>query len=373
MPSYMFDEKGQLVPTSGNVPSNVIEKEFTLLQDLGGAKAGQKVMMAVTPSDTAQVTELETYLGGYSQGGFGADLLSPIVQIDKETSKRRDFSHFNTFAPVEDRVGRDGAIQTIEHQSATVEFKTEEHALAAFVPYAAEQDAVASYNVRQAHMQLIKDKLDLNREIRRFDTATTTTTWNANNYIAITTNYRWNTGTTKDPLANLHQLCRTSWAPITNIVMNLEVSGYFLSDTKVKAAADFVLGTGGAKSGLIVDNGILGLQTFKLPGLPPVTVVDAKKYVSGSMTTVLADDVILLNNPSSLSGGNTLASFLSFRYRGRSGTGYTVNEYVPYGRGLNGGTMIEAGYADADVTPGTGADSTTCRIGGLVKSVLTGS
>src|SRR5512140_3304205 len=88
MPSYMFDEKGQLVPTSGNVPSNVIEKELTLLQDLGGAKAGQKVMMAVTPSDTAQVTELETYLGGYSQGGFGADLLSPIVQVDKETSKR---------------------------------------------------------------------------------------------------------------------------------------------------------------------------------------------------------------------------------------------------------------------------------------------
>ena len=371
--AFTLDEKGNLIPVSGDVPRNVIEKSFTLMQDLGNAKAGEKIMLAVTPSDTAQVTELESYLGGYSQGGLAADLLSPIAPIDKEMFKRRDFSHYNVFAPVEDRVGRDGAINQIEHQSNVIEGKTEEHALAAFIPYAAENDAVSNYNVRAAHVKLISDKLALNREIRRFDKATTVGTWNANNYTTITTNYRWNTGTTKDPLADLTALCLASWAPITNVLMNLQVANYFLADTKVKAAADFVLGQGGAKSGLMVDNGVFGLQTFKLPGLPPVTIVDAKKYVSGSMTTVLADDVILINNPTTLSGGETLASFLSLRYRGRSGTGYTVNEYVPYGRGLNGGTMIEAGYADADITPGTGADSTTCRIGGLVKSVLTGT
>jgi len=371
--AYTLDDKGNLVPVQGLVPHNVIEKSFTLLQDMGNAKAGQKIMLAVTPADTAQSTELETYLGGYSQGGYAADLLSPIVPCDKEVFKRRDFSHYNVFAPVEDRVGRDGAINQIEHQSAVIENKTEEHALAAFIPYAAENDAVGNYNVRASHVTMIRNKLDLNREIRRFDKATTLTTWNSNNYIQITSSTRWSTGGSKDPLADLRLLCKRSWAPITNFLMELDTSGYFLADTKVKAAADFVLGTSGPKSGLIVENGMLGLQTFKLPGLPPITVVDCKKYVSGSMTTVLADDVVGINNPSVLSGGDTLASFLTGRYRGRSGTGYTVNEYVPYGRGLNGGTMIEAGYADADVTPGTGADSTTCRIGGLIKSALTGS
>lgn len=371
--AFMLDKDGNLVPVSGDVPRNVIEKSFTLMQDLGGAKAGEKIMLAVTPSDTAQVTELESYLGGYSQGGFGQDILAPIVPIDKETTKRRDFSHYNAFAPVEDRVGRDGAINQVEHQSAVVQFTTEEHALAAFIPYAAENDAVGSYNVRASHSQLIKDKLDLNSEIRWFDKATTVGTWNASNYTTITTDYRWNTGTTKDPLADIRARIKASWCPVTDILMNIEVSGYFLADTKVKAAADFVLGTGGAKGNLIVESAVTGIQSFKLPGLPPVHVIDSRKFTSGAMSTILADDVILINRPSTLSGGNTLASFLRMRYRGRSGTGYTVNEYVPYGRGLNGGTMLEAGFADADIVPGTGADSTTSRVGGLIKSVLTGT
>lgn len=371
--AFTIDEKGNIIPVAGIVPQNVIEKEFTLLQDMGTAKAGQKIMLAVSPADTTQVTELETYLGGYTQGGFAADILSRIVPVEKETFKRRDFSHLNTFAPVEDRVGRSGAINQIEHASATVEAKTEEHALAAFIPYASENDAVASYNVRAAHAKMIRDKLDLNREIRTFDKATNITTWNSNNYILITANFRWNTGTTKNPLGDVRTLIQNSWAPVTDVIMNVNVSGYFLADTGVKAAADFVLGTGGSKNGLLVEPAVIGIQTFRLPGLPPVHVVNAKKYVNGAMTSILADDVILLNNPTTLSGGDTLASFLSMRYRGRSGTGYTVNEYVPYGRGLNGGTMLECGYADADIVPGTGADSSTSRVGGLIKGVLTGT
>jgi hypothetical protein len=371
---YMIDKDGNLVPVTGNVPSNVIEKSFTLATRLGNAQPGEKIMLAVTPGDTSQVTELETYLGGYRQNDYAADLISPVVPVDKETFKRRDFSHLNVFAPTEDRVGRLGAINEVEHASAVIEDKTEEHALAAFITFASENDAVGTYNVRQAHSKLIRDKLDLNREIRRMDKATTVGTWNASNYTTITTNYRWNTGTTKDPMADIRTRMKASWAHVTGILMNLEVSGYFLSDTKVKAAADFAMGTANAKPGVVIETYVPGVQVCRLPGLPPVYIVDAKKYVSGAMTSILADDVILFNSPSSLSGGETLASFLSFRYRGRSGTGYTVNEYVPYGRGLNGGTMLEAGYSDCDCTPGTSADgTTTSRIGGLIKSVLTGS
>jgi hypothetical protein len=371
--AYTF-ENGKIVAVQGDVRPGVIEKEFTLLSDMGNARAGTKVMLAVAPSDTSQSTELETYLGGYTQNGMGQDLLSPIVPIDKESSKRRDFSHLNTFAPADDRVGRSGAINQIEHISDVIEFKTEEHALAAFISFAAENDAVGGYNVRAAHAKMIRDKLDLNREIRRFDTATSVGTWNPNNYTTITTNYRWNTGTSKDPLADIRARLKYSWSHVTGIFMNLEVAGYFLSDTKVKAAADFVLGTATMKNGLVVDSSTPGVQMFRLPSLPPFYVVDSKKYVSSTMSPILADDVILVNQPVVLSGGDTLASFLSFRYRGRSGTGYTVNEYQPAGRGLNGGTMLEAGYADADVTPGTSADgSITSRIGGLIKGVLTGT
>jgi hypothetical protein len=371
--SYTLDAQGNIIQVSGLVPHNVIEKKFTLAQDLGNARAGTTIMLAVTPSDTSQSVELENYMGGYKQHGLGQDLLSPLVPVQKETFKRRDFSHMNTFAPEEDRVGRDGKINEIEAASTVIEDKTEEHALAAFVSYAAENDAVATYNVRATHLRMIQEKLSLSREIRRFNTATTTGTWAAANYTAITTNYRWNTGSTKIPLANVRALCKTSWAPIDAILMNIEVSGWFLADAGVVAQAQLVLGVG-PKPGLLVESMTPGVQQFTLPGLPPFYVLDSKKYVSGAMTTVLADDVVGVCSPSVLAGGETLSSFLSFRYRGRSGTGYTVNEYVPFGRGLNGGTMLEAGYADCDCTPGadTAGDGTS-HVGFLVKSVLTGS
>jgi len=147
-----------------------------------------------------------------------------------------------------------------------------------------------------------------------------------------------------------------------------------LADTKVKAYADFQLGTANNKPGTLFNvDSVAEFQVVKLPGLPPIYVTQAKKFVAGVMSTILADDVILFNAPAVLSGGDTLASFLTFRYRGRSGTGFTVNEYQPVGRGIDGGTMMECGFKDGDVIPGTGADSTTCRIGGLIKSVLTGT
>lgn len=365
--TYMIDANGNLVPVSGVVPHNVIEREFTLAQSLGNAKAGEKIMLAVTPSDVSQVTEVETYLGGYKQGGYLQDVLARIVPCDKETSKRRNFSMTNVFAPVEDRTGRHGKIQEIEHASEVVEFKTEEHALAAFVTFASENDAVSTYNVRAAHSKLISDKLALNTEIRWCDRATTLTNWDANNQISITTNYRWNTGSTKIPLGNIQSIIKNSWQPINGIAMNQEVASYFLADTGVRAYVDVRMGTAGPKNDMIYEaSGLDGVQMFRLPGLPPFYVVDAKKYVSGAMTSILADDVILFSSPSQLSGGETMASFLRFRYRGRSGTGWTVNEYVPYGRGLNGGTMLEVGYSDHDAFVSSHA-------GGVIKGVLTGS
>jgi hypothetical protein len=364
--AYMIDASGNLVPATGNMPGNVIEKNFTLSHQLGNAQAGEQVLLAVTPSDTSQSLELETYLGGYRQRGFGADLVSRTVPTEKEEYKRRDFSHLNVFAPTPDDVGRSGAINQVEHISELVPGKTKEHALAAFIPYAAEHDAVGTYKVRAAHTKMLRDKLDLNREIRIMDRASATSTWHANNYMTITTAFRWNTGTTRDPLADIYARLHQSWMPVTKIVMNLAVSEYFLADAKVIAHADFRLGTAGAKTSLMTESEAPGVQRFDLPGLPPFYIVDSKKFENNVMTPILADDVLFLSTPETLAGGETMASLLSFRYQGRSGTGYTVNEYQPYGRGLNGGVMLEAGYADDDVV-------VSQRAGGLIKSVLTGT
>lgn len=364
---YTPNEKGHIVPLEGIVPSHVLQREFVLAQDMGNAREGERVLMAVTPADTSQSVELETYLGGYSQFGMGCDLVAPIVPVDTETFKRRDFSLLNVFAPVEDRVGRAGAINQIEHASAVVESKCEEHALAAFIPYAAENDAVRSYNVRAAHSDMIRDKLNLNEEIRVWDKLTTTSNWSASHYATITTNYKWPAGSTKNPLGDLQTRIQASYTPVTDIFMNTEVAGYMLKDSGIMAYANLWLGTAGLKdaSAAAAAAASQGIQRFVLPGFPPITVLSGKKYVSSAMSQILTDSVVLANvpGPEMLRGGDTMGTILRFRYRGRSGTGWTVNEYVPYGRGINGGTMIEVGFNEALVMPCNTA-------GGLIDNVI---
>jgi hypothetical protein len=362
--AYTVDDKGNIVPVTGNVPNNVLLKKFTLAEDMAGAKEGEVITMAVTVSDVSNTTVLETLLGGYANSEMAADMVSPLVPVQKETFKWRDFSHLNEFAPVEDRVGRTGHISQIEHISEMQEAKVEEHALAAWIPWAAENDADSNYNVRAAHAQMIQSKLALNREIRIWDRLTSTTNWTAGHYTTLTTNYLWPAGSTKDPLKDLNTYIKASWQPVTNIFMSAEAAGYFVADTKVVALLERINAAAGSPS-TVVDIGSRAIQTIRLPGYPPIHVCSAKKYVSAAMGYILDDDIVGVNLPAQLAGGNTKATHLSFRYRGRSGTGYTVNEYVPWGRGLNGGTMLEAGFSDGDVMVSGTA-------GFLIKGVVSG-
>lgn len=361
--AYTVDEKGNLVPVSGNVPNNVLLKKFTLSEDMGGAREGEVITMAVTVSDVSNTQVIETVLGGYANSEMAADMASPPVLVNKETFKWRDFSHLNEYAPVEDRTGRTGQIQQIEHISEMKEAKTEEHALAAWIPWAAENDADANYNVRQAHAQLIQTKLTLNREIRIWDRLVDTNNWASGHYTTLTTNYLWPAGSTKDPLKDLNTYIKASWQPVTDIFMSAEAAGYFVADTKVVALLERVNASAGSPQ-TVVDIGSRAVQTIRLPGYPPIHVLSAKKYVT-TMSYILDDDVVGLNVPSQLAGGNTKATHLSFRNRGRSGTGWVVNEYVPWGRGLNGGVMLEAGFADGDIMVSNTA-------GFVIKGVVSG-
>jgi hypothetical protein len=360
---FTVNEKGLIVPVEGDVPRNVVEKRFTLAHDMGRAHAGEVVTMAVTPSDVAQVTELETYLGGYSQDGYVADMVSRLVPVDKEESKRRNHAVTNAFEPVADDVGRDGAINQIEHASELVTFKTSEHALAAWIPWATERES--TYPIRQAHSTMISDKLKLNREIAILGALASTANWVSGHYTTITTNYRWSTGSTKDPVKDLMTYINASWQRVTDIVMEIEVAHYLLKNTDVVARVTRAYGDTAARE-VLEALGTKEVQRVVIPGLPPITIIQSKKYVGSTMSSILADDVVGLNIPSTLMGGETMATHLTFRYNGRSGTGYTVNEYVPWGRGLNGGTMLEAGYSEHRAM-------VSGRAGFLLKSVLTGT
>lgn len=344
---------------------------MTLSEDCPLGRAGETIQMAVTPAETSvQTEELETYLGGYRPFGFVADEFSKVVLVDKEAGQRRDFSEDNAFEEVDVRQGRNGAINEIDHKSGLTSYRVEEFALATWIPWMSENDAAALYNLRASAGEMIGWKLALAREVRVFESLTNTSNWNANNQTTLASSFKWNTGGSKDPRKDIHDRIKASAQPVNLIGMNPDVAFYFLSDDKVVAYMKQMLGDAAPSADVAAaaatNEGDFESLRFKLPGLPPFLICPAKKKnpSTGNLDYVVGNDVVLCTVPPGVPrDGNRVATHMTFRHRGRSGTGVVTNEYMPNGRGINGGTMFEMGYADDDFFGSNIA-------GGLIADVL---
>ena len=78
-----------------------MDMEIKLAEDVQGiGKAGERVTLALQPSDVHDRTELPTYLAGYRPGQFRADEASKIILVDNDQGKRRDFSSDDAFRAV---------------------------------------------------------------------------------------------------------------------------------------------------------------------------------------------------------------------------------------------------------------------------------
>ena len=332
-------------------------------------RAGDLVTLAVVPSDvTNQTEELDTYLGGYTPFGFGADMVSKVVLVDKEAGTRRDFAKENAFEVVNVESGRSGAIREIDHASSTSSYRVKDYALASFIPWQTENDAASLYNIRAATGDTINIKLALAREVRVWTELTTTSKWNANNYATLLAAYKWNTGASRNPRADIHARIKASAQPVTDIFINPDVAYYLLSDTDMRAYMRQMLGDAapGPDVAAAADSGDYGVQSFRVPGLPPIHIVPSKKLntSTGNLDFCLGNHVVLATNqPGVPRDGNRIATHYTFRTKGRSGTGVVTNEYVPQGRGINGGTMFEVGYAEDQFFASNIA-------GGLISDVL---
>ncbi len=361
-----------------NAPSPVIqsnrgarEMEFRLSAASQYGKEGDVIKLAVTPADTSdQNKEIDTWLGGYSNFGYLADYVSPVVLVDQEKARRRDFKLENVFEVVETRTGRYGAINEIEHLSETLPYETEEHALSAFIPYAAEAEAVKVYNVKQAHAQTIADKLALAREVRVFNSLTTLANWNTLNRTQISSGtLKWNGGASSDPLLDLHTRIQASASPVSAIVMNGTVGFHFLAHNKVQAYMKQHLGDERPDPNMALSVNSQGaIMQFNIVGYPPIVISAAKKWnkATSNLDLIMGNDVLLLSQPQgSPVDGTKMVTHVTFRTKGRSGTGWTTNEYIPQsGRGgLEKGTMQESGYKETNFFGSN-------RAGGLIKDVL---
>jgi len=286
------------------------------------------------------------------------------VLVDHEAGKRIDRTLASAFTVLETAIGRQGHINEIQDAATRVDYETQEYGLSAFIPWGSENDAIPQYDIRRATSQMLTDLVLLSREVRVWNFVTTLGSWATTNRTSLTTNFKWDNGSTKNPRADVHARVTASAQKVTGMAMNPDVAFWFLSDTEVRAYLKHTMGNDAPNPDMARGADASGYEMIRLVGLPDIHICPAKKLLSGTLVYVLADDVVLFSNPSTMPTDMfSVNTAKTFRTKGKSGVGWVNNEYIPNGRGLNSGRMLETGFGEVTFMGSNVA-------GGLIKDVL---
>lgn len=339
---------------------------LTLAEDNDFGRAGQKITLALTPSDVHDPTEMPTYLAGYKPPGYRADEASKVVLVDHDEDKYRTFHSDDAFRAVNVKGAISGAIPEVDPKSSLAQYKVVDRFVGSFINAITEQNATG-YAPRQAGLRRCQRALQLDREIDTWALLSTLGNWNALNRETLPAARQWNGGATSDPIKDIETRIVASAQRVTGIWLNEEVGFAFGRHPLVKDRLRQMLGDQGAQAIL---GGLYKSQEepfdFVIPGLPPFHVASAKvkNETTGAFDYVLGDDVILVVAPPGVPrDGEEIATSYTYRRSGGAGVGYETREFFVPGRGPKGGTMIVCSMADIAVMTGS-------NCGGLIKDVL---
>lgn len=317
---------------------------------------GEKVKLALQPSDVHDPTEIPTYLAGYKPFMFRADQASPVILVDHDEDKYRQFSSDDTFRRV-DVKGSNTALTTpeVDPTSSLTNYKVVNRYVGSFVPDQTESNATnPNYRPRFAASRRCRRAIDLDREIDVWGLLGVVGTWATGNRIVLDADQKWNGGADSNPILDLQTALEVSAQQITEFWMNQKTVNAFVRHDKVKDHFRMFMGDN-ALSGLITELGNMKKQIdFAIPGVGVVRVVPGKvkNETTGNLDYILTDGVVVATVvPDSAFplDGEEIASTYTFRRKGPSGTGYEAREFRIENRGPLGGTMVVISMADIAV------------------------
>lgn len=337
----------------------------TLSMDVPGiGQAGQTLMLALTPADVHDPSEMPTFLQGYRNAEFRADEASPVVLRDQDSDKYRRFDEDATFRPVKVKGSINGAIPEVDVGTVMADYSVVDRFIGGFVNDITAQNATA-YRPRAAVLKKCSNALMLDREIDAWTLLTTSANWHASVQTTLAAAYKWNGGASADPIGDIQTRLESSLARITDIWMNLRVANAFLRNSTVKDWFKQWLGDGA------VDGAIRSLNTavaspnmvdFTIPGIPATFhVVAAKVQGASSIDYIMGNHVVFTRRPpgGQPADGEDIATSYTFRRRGAAGVGFMTREFRVEGRGPQGGSMVVVSQADIAKMVGP-------KVGGLI-------
>ena len=320
---------------------------------------GRLVQMDLAPSDVHTNSAVPYYAAGYRIADGLADVASPVILTPKQADVYYTWnqnSDFQRSLPVGGAPGAGSG--EVNPSISSSSFLTVQYTLGGFMPTEVVANADTPIRPFVKLVQVVIDKLRLEREYRVMNLLSTSGNWNANNVIALAGGAQWDGGAASDPVANLHKAIENSYLPVTGILWSELVEHDFVRNPNVQkyfTYKDMV-------------NGIPDPQKISsLLRLPPIYTAMMKYVTGGALTYVWGNNVILLHNTGDLSSQMDVATTRTFRWNGAEGAtpdgtlsaGFLVRTFFDPKRGARGGTQVVVTHSDIEVM-------TSGYVGGLI-------
>lgn len=317
------------------------------------------ITMDLSPADVHVPSAMPNFAGGYRLAEGAADIFSPAVQVGKTIDKYHIWDLANAFGRTQATTSAPGAaVAEVSPTLSTDQYTTQEYALACFVPTDVEANADAPLRPTQKAIQLVMDKLLIEREFRVATLATTTGNWDSNLVTALGATAKWNGGSTSDPVKDLHTIIELSWAPVTGIIMSERVHNNFTRNASVQK---FIA----SKTGVAPLPDASSMSAIL--SLPPIHVAKMKTSVAGVPTYVWGNGCVLMHQPpeNPPTDQQSIATSYTFRWNGGAApdgsmtAGFMVRTYFDQRRTGRGGNVVVVVHNDSE-------KMTSKYVGGLI-------
>ncbi|MDH3738512.1 MAG: hypothetical protein OER92_04905 [Alphaproteobacteria bacterium] len=286
---------------------------------------------------------LSQWAADYENGNYLADLIMPPTLVDKRSDVYYTFSREDYTTVLDDELGPDSEANETGYSQGTANYSVRDHGLKRFVPDAVQANADAPLNPEQDATDILMNRLMLNREVRCAAVMNATGNYNAANTSAAAN--AWSDYTDGDPIGDVHTM-KEALPPAPNkskSILRLVLTEAKWHDLRAHPAL-----RGGGESLPVVDEA----KAASILQVDEILVSDADRNTAApGLTPVYASiwtdtNAILTRVPRGTPSGKQSGIFgITFRWKA-TGSGMLVRDWRVEGRGVMGGTMVQASFSD---------------------------
>jgi hypothetical protein len=157
--------------------------------------------VGLSPAQLHTDKALSTFISGYTNGQFYADILAPVIETDTPSDKYQQFSRADIATIRDDRLGLSAEANELHYTISTGTYKTEDRGLVGYVSNKEQSSADDPHNPLEKKAMMVMNSLMLGRERRVASMIMTAANYAAANTFAAAT--LWSNESTGTPLANI--------------------------------------------------------------------------------------------------------------------------------------------------------------------------